>query len=287
MKSCDPLQSAGTVNATMGGFTIAGSLLFYWAFTSSFPILNDRLVRMFSWLSYFTFLLMILGVVMLIFGLNQFLWARRVGADASSPLSVVLANVLCTRKYFWSMVVISLLYGVFYASVSSIIVYRPMENFAAEYFAVIPSVVPTVCCAGPGFIPVLTIYLTEHLGLLLIPANILLMIVVSGLVGVNTVLALYTFENRPKRAGAQWFGGFGAITGLFTACPTCAGLFLGNLIQSAGLVSATALLASYQPIFIAVTFPLLLASVMLMTRRLRQALYGTCAVIRSPSNKTQ
>ncbi len=178
------------------------------------------------------------------------------------------------------MIIAAVAYGIFFAAVSSIIVYRPNQNFAVDYFATIPSVVPSVCCGALGFIPIFTVYLTEHLGLLLIPANLVLMVLVSSLVGMNAALALYTYDNRPKGAGVSWFGGLGAVTGLFTACPTCAGLFLGSFVQAAGTAAAATVLAAYQPVFIAVTLPLLLASTILITRRLRRALYGTCAVSR-------
>ncbi len=237
---------------------------------------------MFRWLSYLIVFLMLLGIAVSILGIRGILAAERmVSKDyASPPLSVFIASVLSVRKYSWALLASAVVYGVFYAIVSSIIVYRPSENFAEEYLAVIPSVVEAVCCNGPGFTPVFTVYLTEHLGLLIIPANVLLMILVSGLVGVNVALAFYQYDQRPKGAGSRWFGGFGAITGLFTACPTCAGLFLGNLIQEVGTTAVAAALATYQPVFIAVTVPLLLGSTVIMTRRLRQSLYGSCSVVR-------
>ena len=233
-------------------------------------------------------ILMVLGILVAILGLHKILDAKRQVAReyVSPPLLVIIADTLSRRKYYWTMIASIIAYGIFYATVSSIIVYRPAENFSEEYFAVIPSIVPTVCCGGPGFIPIFTVYLTEHLGLLIIPANAILLILVSGFVGLNVALAIFTYEHRPKRAGSHWFGGLGAVTGLFTACPTCAGLFLGNLVQGAGTVAVASVLAIYQPVFVAVTIPLLLASTFLITRRLRQALYGTCSVIRHASLKS-
>ena len=39
-----------------------------------------------------------------------------------------------------------------------------------------------------GFIPVFTVYITEHCGLLIVPADVLIMITVSGLVGIEAAL---------------------------------------------------------------------------------------------------
>ncbi len=277
------LRNTGLLNATAGAFAVAGSLIFYSAYTSSFSVLTAQILGMFRWLSYLTILIILVGVFAALLGIKQFLAAKKmlVQSSGSPPVSAILANVLGARKYSRVLLFAALAYGLFYAAVSSIIVYRPEQNFAIDYLAEIPSVVVTVCCGGVGFVPVFTVYLTEHLGLLIIPASIILMILVSGLVGVNVALAVYEYDNRPRGAGPRWFGGFGAVTGLFTACPTCAGLFLGNLIQGMGTAAVAAVLAGNQPIFLAMTFPLLVLSTYLMGRRLRQALCGSCAVVQS------
>ena len=275
------LSYYSALNILAGIFTSVGSLAVYWAFTSPLRFFTTELLRTLKWFSYVTIILMIVGFFVSALGIKQFLAGKRIEGEqyVSPPATVVLANVLGIRKYLLALVFSASAYGIFYAAVSSIIVYRPMENFSEEYLATIPSIVPTVCCDRLGFIPVFTVYLTEHLGLLIIPANIILLILVSGLVGLNVALAIYTYEHRPKQARADWLGGLGAATGLFTACPTCAGLFLGNMIQTAGNVAIAAVLAAYQPLFVAVTFPALLASTFVISRRLRSALYGTCKVI--------
>lgn len=281
MSSWVRFQKTGIINTLGGLFAVVASLLFYSGFTSSFRVLTTTILGVFKWLSYLTIILMFLGVAVSAFGIRQILAAEKMAADeyASPPMLVIIANVLGLRKYSRAMLASAIAYGLFYAAVSSIIVYRPAQNFAEDYLAVIPSIVPTVCCGGPGFIPILTVYLTEHLGLLIIPANIILLILVSGLVGLNATLALHTYDIRPKGASVQWFGGLGALTGLFTACPTCAGLFLGSLIQGAGSVAIAVVLAGYQPLFVALTFPLLLTSTFVISRRLRQVRYGTCKVV--------
>ncbi len=274
------LGDSGFLNIVFGSVSVVASLVFYSVYTSSFPLLDFRILRMFRWLSYGTMLLMLFGLIAVFLGIREMVRSRSaVGAEYSSfKLSDIVATVLSSRKYSWVVRVSAAAYAFFFAAVSSIIVYRPYQNFAEDYFAVIPSVVPTVCCDSPGFVPIFTVYLTEHLGLLIIPANILLMILVSGLVGVNSALAIYEYDNRPKIARGRWALGFGAVTGLFTACPTCAGLFLGNLIQGAGITAMAVVLASYQPLFIAATIPLLAASMIIMARRLKPIFSASCAV---------
>jgi hypothetical protein len=154
------------------------------------------------------------------------------------------------------------------------VIYRPDRDFAVEYFATIPSIVPTVCCDLPGFIPTLTIYLTNHLALLLIPANVILMVVVSALVGSNIALSRFAYDNKPTGIKSRWPGGLGAIMGLFTACPTCAGLFLGNVIQATGTELMAVTLANYQPLFLGLTLPTLFGSNYAIVRSLRHLLYG-------------
>lgn len=281
------LMKTGVLNAVAGLLVTVGSLWLYSAYSSSFTVLTTRVLSLLKWMSYLTMFLMFLGIAVSVLGFREILAAERMAAGnyAAPPSSIIVANVLAVRKYSGTMIVSAMAYGLFYAAVSSIIVYRPSQNFAQDYLATIPSVVSAVCCGGPGFIPIFTVYLTEHLGFLIIPANILLLILVSSLVGLNAGLTLYAYENRPKNANVQWVGGLGAITGLFTACPTCAGLFLGSLIQGAGNIAIAAALASYQTLFVAATFPLLLVSTFLVTRRLRRTLYGTCKVI--PAKPTE
>ena len=203
--------------------------------------------------------------------------------DGWPSLTTLVGRILGTRKYLRTLLGSAVLYGLFYAAVSSIIIYRPDRNFATDYFVNIPSIVTTVCCDGPGFIPIFTVYLTSHLGLLLIPMNVVLMILVSLLVGHNVALGHFTFDNKPKGVSFRWVGGFGAIIGLFTACPTCAGLFLGSLMQTAGTEALAMTLAIYQPWFVGLTFVFLVGSNFLLVRSIRQALYGNCRL--TPNSK--
>jgi len=264
-----------------------GVLVAYSSYTWSFAVLTTQTLQVFKGLSFLTITLMFLGIVISLSGFGQILRAKRRAAHeyVSPPSVTVFAQVFAERKYNSVLIISAVAYGFFYAAVSSMIIYRPAQNFVQDYSAAIPSVVPIVCCDRPGFIPLFAIYLTEHLGLLIIPANVLIMLTVSSLVGINVALAWYAFTKRPRHVGAYWLSGLGAAVGLFTGCPTCAGLFLGSMIQAAGNIAIASVLAEYQPVFIAMTIPLLLASTYLLIRRLKITLYGSCKVAKISREK--
>lgn len=271
-------RSTGLFNILLGLASIGGSLLVYWALAASVSVFTNQILAALKLLSYLMVGLLFVGLSAVLLGIKQFLYASTVGfREGTWPsLTTLVGRILRTRKYLFTMLVSGSVYGVFYAAVSSIIIYRPDMDFAAEYFATIPSIVPTVCCDAPGFIPYFTVYLTHHLGMLLIPANIILMVLVSALVGQIIALGRFAYDIQRKGIGGLWLGGFGALTGLFTACPTCAGLFLGNLLQVAGTGALAVVLASYQPLFLGFTFPVLIGSSCSITRSIRELLYGSC-----------
>jgi hypothetical protein len=165
------------------------------------------------------------------------------------------------------MIAAGLIYGVIFAFISGIVVYRPWEDFAVEYLVAIPSAIVAVCCGSPGFVPMFTIYVTNHLGLLLNPADIVILVLVSTMVGLNVALVLCQYDNRPQTTSGRWLLGVGASCGLFTACPTCAGLLLSTIVLGAGS-SFVVLLAGLQPFFILATVLALAVGTMLSAQML-------------------
>jgi len=269
-------SETGIINILLGLMSIGGSLFIYWSIATSVTVFTNQILSALKLLSYLTFGVSVVGLCASLIGARQILDSHPFVEGTWPSLTSLVSKILSNRKYSLTLLSSAVVYGVFYAAVSSIILYRPDRDFAVEYFAVIPSIVTTVCCDGPGFIPVFTVYVTSHIGLLLIPVNVMLMVAVSALVGHNVALGYFIFDNKPKGVGLRWVAGFGAITGLFTACPTCAGLFLGSLIQIAGTETLAATLAIYQPMFVGVTFLALIGSNYLLVRSLREVLYGSC-----------
>ncbi len=173
--------------AVAGFLIVAVSLQAYSLYVNSIPIFVTSMAYPLMLLGYAVIILTFVGVFVVAFGLRQLLIEVRL--SSTPTVMFVIAQVLGDRQYKRIMIGVMLLYGAFFAVVSGIVVYRPMENFAQEYLAHIPSSVIAVCCGSVGLIPALTVYLTDHLGLLIMPANILILVVMSTLVGLNTTLA--------------------------------------------------------------------------------------------------
>ena len=160
------------------------------------------------------------------------------------------------------------LYGAFFSLASGTLVYQPGINFEIHYGADIPSGFVSPCCDAPGYMPKIIVYLTEHVGLQIIPVNLVLQVVVSYLVGLNASVAVGAYSVSKSRRG---LGTVGAATGLFIACPTCAGTFLSIFVGAASGIALSAALTQIQTLLIAVSIPVLLATPYLMARRLRDA----------------
>src|SRR5207302_9403106 len=63
--------------------------------------------------------------------------------------------------------------------------------------------------------------------------------------GLNLAIATYSYTNESPGVRGKWFGGLGAIVGLFSVCPTCAGFFLLTMLGLAGShIRANACLSS-------------------------------------------
>ena len=192
------------------------------------------------------------------------------GKDLSTIIALVTWNSK-SRKIF---VITFIGYGIFFSLVSGTLVYQPEVNFAIHYGATIPSGFIAPCCDEPGYMPKIIIYLTEHVGLQIIPINLVLQVTVSYLVGLNTAIAVSAFTISRKGRGMSTIG---AIIGLFIACPTCAGSFLSIFIGTASGIALSIALAQMQTLFIAISIPVLLVTPYIMAKKLRNS-DGSCKI---------
>ena len=195
---------------------------------------------------------------------------RRSGRDLLTVIAQSTWNTKSRRIFLVAFVV----YGVFFSLASGTLVYQPEVNFAVHYGAAIPSGFIAPCCDGPGYMPKIIVYLTEHVGLQIIPINLVLQIVVSYLVSLNVAIAASAFAVSKKKSG---IGTVGAVTGLFIACPTCTGTFSSFFIGTAGGIVLSAALAHMQTLFIAVSIPILLVTPLVMARKIRNS-DGNCTI---------
>ena len=72
-----------------------------------------------------------------------------------------------------------------------------------------------------------------------------------------------------------------AATGLFIACPTCAGTFLSIFIGTASGIALSIALTQLQTLFIAISIPVLVIIPYVLAKKLRNA-DGSCKI--EPTN---
>lgn len=176
-----------------------------------------------------------------------------------------------SRKIFF---VTFVCYGIFFSLASGTLIYQPEVNFSIHYGAEIPSGFIAPCCDGPGYMPKIIVYITEHVGLQIIPINLVLQVIVSYLVGLNAAIAISAFTISKKGRGASTIG---AATGLFIACPTCAGTFLSIFVGTASGIALSIALTQLQTLFIAISIPILLVTPFVMAKKLRNT-DGSCKI---------
>ena len=230
------------------------------------------------------FVVIVLCIGMVLYDARRVVSARAAAIDSKgvAPVSPgwIIPYVLSVRKYRRYFGVSTLLYGIFYAVITSMIVIQPSVDFVKAYGVSIPSVSITPVTAAPLFSPVVTVYLVNHVGVLLIPLTVLLLVATSLLVGLNFALAGFAFDSRVRGAGRGWASGIGALIGLFTGCPTCAGLFFANFLGGTGAVSFATLLGYYQPAFILLSIPVLLAAPYITSHSLSKVFREGCVFLR-------
>ena len=191
-------------------------------------------------------------------------------AGSNSPMSFI-TGAFTNRNYWRIMAVAAIGYGIFFGFLSQIFVYRADVSFTEKGLKV-PSVDMTPCCAAPGYMPMLTVYITDHFLILVIPINVILAAVVSGLVGFNVALSVFAYRlKKLLQVNTSIAGGVGATCGLFVGCPTCAGSLFSALIGIgvAGAGTSASVLAPFQTLFIAVSIPALVAAPFLIARSIR------------------
>ena len=178
----------------------------------------------------------------------------------------------------------AVLYAVLFAFLDGILVFQPGVNFPNSYGISNTSFLVTKCCGPTGYVPVLSLFFpAQNFGVQLIPFSGLIMLLVSTLVGINVALlyvaAKQTRSQVPSSGNAKGLLGSAAaaIFGLFSGCPTCAAAFFLSTLAGSGATIASVILSQYQPLFVVLTVPLLLASMLWQAKSIRR-LRASCAV---------
>jgi hypothetical protein len=193
---------------------------------------------------------------------------QRLKTNTNSLMSYITAAFL-DNKYWKVMAISAIIYGIFFGFLSQIFIYRYDISFSEQGITV-PSVNVIPCCNMPGYVPMLTVFPTDHFLIMIIPINIILAVIVSVMVGFNISLTLYAFnlEKAQNTKRVSSVGSIGAISGLFVGCPTCAGSLFSMLLgYSVG--TTMAVLALFQTLFILISIPSLILAPFLIGRGIR------------------
>jgi hypothetical protein len=210
--------------------------------------------------------MMVLALGAIGYGFHQY-HKQKVEAGNEDNFSII-AQVTWNKRSWQIFVATSIGYGIFFALTSGILVYQPDVVFSQHYGVVVPSAEIAPCCGDVGYVPKILVYVTDHIGLQVIPINLILQITVSYLVGLNTSIAANAFTILKRGAG---MGSVAATTGLFIACPTCAGTFLSLFVSTSGAVAFTLAITQLQTIFIAITIPLLVFTPIIMAKKIKSS----------------
>ena len=189
----------------------------------------------------------------------------------TSSLVSFITGAFASRNYWKIMAIAAIGYGIFFGFLSQILVYRPDVSFTERGIEV-PSVDMIPCCSAPGYMPMLTVYITDHFLILIIPVNVILAAVVSMFVGFNVALSIFAYRmKRSMHAKTSLVGGIGATSGLFVGCPTCAGSILSAVlgVGVAGAGTSASVLAPFQTLFIAASIPALVIAPFLIARSIK------------------
>jgi len=252
------------------GFVVIAILFLIYARTASLGLTPEAVLAI-ERLAVIFYIILIMAFGAITFGLYRY-HKQKALENNGGVLSIIAATTF-NKKSRRIFLLTFIGYGVFFSLTSGMLVYQPEVVFSYHYNAVIPSIHLTACCGDPGYMPKITVYLTEHIGLQIVPINLVLQIIVSYLVGLNTALAVSAFTFFKKEGGLS---SVGATTGLFIACPTCVGAFSSIFVGSAGAIAFTLAITQLQTMFILITIPILLITPFIMAKKLKGR-GGNCA----------
>ncbi len=287
-KNWQALRESGFRVLFVGAFSLAIAFIIYSQFTmpSSEPVRVES--EELTGLAWGMLAISAASMASMVYGAYIIFRSEQIRTAAATTTTVGAENGLISfitaafsnRNYWKIMMVAAVGYGIFFAFLSQILVYRADVSFTEKGIEV-PSLDLIPCCSAVGYMPMLTIYITDHFLILIIPLNVILATIVSLLVGFNVALSIFAF--RMKKSSLQTktslAAGIGATSGLFVGCPTCAGSLISALlgigVAGAGGTSAS-VLAPFQTLFIAASIPALVVAPFLTARSIRSA--SSCSI---------
>ena len=254
------------------GFVSIGVLFFFYDRYQNPELFTPESLEVIQRIAYGFYIILIVSFGAIAFGAYRFHKGKV--DEGQKDLSTIIAITTWNKKSRKIFTITFIGYGIFFSLVSGTLVYQPEVNFATDLGEEIPSAFVAPCCDEFGYMPKILVYITEHVGLQIIPLNLVLQVIVSYLVGLNAAIAVNAYTISKKGRGMSTIG---AAAGLFIACPTCAGTFLSIFIGTASGIAISIALVQLQTFFIAVSIPVLLITPYIMARKLRNA-DGSCKI---------
>ena len=246
------------------GFVVIGIIFVLYSNIDDFSITTDSIQAIERLaIGFYVILLMSFGTI----GYGIYRYHQRKAIENTNGILAIIAKTTMNSKSRKIFVATFIAYGMFFSLTAGLIVYQPDMIFSHHYDAVVPSVHMNACCGEPGYMPTIIVYITEHVGLQIIPINLVLVVVVSYLVGLNTALAIKAISMTKKSGGLT---SIGATTGLFIACPTCVSTFFAIFIGSSSAVTFTVILTQLQTLFVGITIPILLLTPILIAKKMQK-----------------
>ena len=254
------------------GFVTIGILFFFYDRFQNPELFTPEAMDSIQRIAYGFYIILIASFGAIAFGLYRFHKSKV--ESGQKDLSTIIAITTWNKKSQKIFVSTFIIYGVFFSLVSGTLVYQPEVNFSIHYGAEIPSAFVAPCCDVFGYMPKILVYITEHVGLQILPINLVLQVIVSYLVALNAAIAINAYTISRKGRGVSTIG---AAAGLFIACPTCAGTFLSIFVGTASGIALSLALVQLQTFFIAISIPVLLITPYIMAKKLRNA-DGSCKI---------
>jgi len=244
------------------GFVVIGIIFVLYSNTDDFSITTDSVQAIERLaIGFYAILLMSFGTI----GYGIYRYHQRKAIENTNGILTIIAKTTMNSKSRKIFVATFIAYGMFFSLTAGLIVYQPDVIFSHHYDAVVPSAHMNACCGEPGYMPTIIVYMTEHIGLQIIPINLVLVVVVSYLVGLNTALAIKAISITKRSGGLT---SIGATAGLFIACPTCVSTFFAIFIGSSSAVAFTVILTQLQTLFVGITIPILLLTPILIAKKI-------------------
>ena len=264
------LRNRGIRIISISVFSIIVAIILY-SFFSSHQSLTD-ITRLYN-LAIAVIILILVSLAAIGYGSYLILYSESLKPEPEKSYLGYISMILTNKTYWKIFIVSSIVYGIFFGFLSQILIYHAdVEGNTA------PSLSVTLCCNYPGYVPMITMELTELFSILIIPINLILAIAVSLLVGFNFALNVYflkIFRDQSQRKFSIT-STFGVFSGLFIGCPTCAGSLFSVLVGF-GTSATISALAPFQSLFIVITIPILIGTPLLIIRKIMKK--ETCNTI--------